>query len=146
MSLNGSAYIVGAYEHPTRKADDLSVVRLHADVAKGALEGEFRPGVAASAPVSPPLALRVAATTGWRMRWITSPCAPTICDTESTRKGMSSLTICSTVCADSQPCFAAAGLNRPAPLTLWAAMAPVRSSAASLIRGWRITAFTNAGW
>jgi acetyl-CoA C-acetyltransferase len=38
MSLNGTACIVGAYEHPTRKADDLSVVRLHADVAKGALE------------------------------------------------------------------------------------------------------------
>ena len=37
MTLNGSAYIVGAYEHPTRKADALSVVRLHADVAKGAL-------------------------------------------------------------------------------------------------------------
>ena len=27
MSLNGSAYIVGAYEHPTRKADDLSTDR-----------------------------------------------------------------------------------------------------------------------
>jgi len=38
MSLNGSACIVGAYEHPTRKADALSVVRLHADVARGALE------------------------------------------------------------------------------------------------------------
>ena len=38
MSLNGTACIVGAYEHPTRKADNLSVVRLHADVAKGALE------------------------------------------------------------------------------------------------------------
>jgi acetyl-CoA C-acetyltransferase len=38
MTLNGSAYIVGAYEHPTRKADDLSVARLHADVAKGALQ------------------------------------------------------------------------------------------------------------
>jgi acetyl-CoA C-acetyltransferase len=38
MTLNGKAFIVGAYEHPTRKADDLSVVRLHADVAKGALE------------------------------------------------------------------------------------------------------------
>jgi len=38
MSLNGKAYIVGAYEHPTRKADELSVVRLHADVAKGALD------------------------------------------------------------------------------------------------------------
>ena len=38
MSLNGKACIVGVYEHPTRKADDLSVVRLHADVAKGALD------------------------------------------------------------------------------------------------------------
>lgn len=37
MSLNGQAAIVGAYEHPTRKADGLSVLRLHADVAKGAL-------------------------------------------------------------------------------------------------------------
>ena len=37
MTLNGAAYIVGAYEHPTRKADALSVLRLHADVAKGAL-------------------------------------------------------------------------------------------------------------
>ena len=37
MSLNGTACIVGAYEHPTRLATDLSVVRLHADVAKGAL-------------------------------------------------------------------------------------------------------------
>jgi acetyl-CoA C-acetyltransferase len=38
MTINGKACIVGAYEHPTRKADDLSVVRLHADVAKGALD------------------------------------------------------------------------------------------------------------
>jgi acetyl-CoA C-acetyltransferase len=30
--------IVGAYEHPTRKADSLSVMRLHADVAIGALK------------------------------------------------------------------------------------------------------------
>ncbi len=37
MSLNGSACIVGAYEHPTRLAEGLSVLRLHADVAKGAL-------------------------------------------------------------------------------------------------------------
>jgi acetyl-CoA C-acetyltransferase len=37
MSLNGKACIVGAYEHPTRQADGLSVVRLHADVARGAL-------------------------------------------------------------------------------------------------------------
>jgi len=32
------AYIVGAYEHPTRKADDISVLKLHAQVAKGALD------------------------------------------------------------------------------------------------------------
>lgn len=38
MSLNGAACISGIYEHPTRKADGLSVLRLHADVAKGALE------------------------------------------------------------------------------------------------------------
>jgi acetyl-CoA C-acetyltransferase len=37
MSLKGKACIVGAYEHPTRLATDLSVVRLHADVARGAL-------------------------------------------------------------------------------------------------------------
>ena len=38
MSLNGKACIVGAFEHPTRQADHLSVVRLHADVARGALQ------------------------------------------------------------------------------------------------------------
>ncbi len=32
------AYIVGAYEHPTRKAPDKSVAQLHAEAAKGALE------------------------------------------------------------------------------------------------------------
>jgi acetyl-CoA C-acetyltransferase len=38
MSLKGKAYIVGAYEHPTRKAPDKSLAQLHAEVAKGALE------------------------------------------------------------------------------------------------------------
>jgi acetyl-CoA C-acetyltransferase len=38
MSLNGKACIVGAYEHPLREAGSLSVVRLHADVAIGALK------------------------------------------------------------------------------------------------------------
>src|SRR5271154_2281720 len=38
MSIKGKAYIVGAYEHPTRKATDKSVAQLHAEVAKGALE------------------------------------------------------------------------------------------------------------
>jgi acetyl-CoA C-acetyltransferase len=37
MSLRGSACIVGAYEHPTRKAADKSVAQLHAEVALGAL-------------------------------------------------------------------------------------------------------------
>jgi acetyl-CoA C-acetyltransferase len=38
MSINGKAYIVGAYEHPLRKAPDKSVAQIHAEVAKGALE------------------------------------------------------------------------------------------------------------
>ncbi|AQV93561.1 MULTISPECIES: thiolase domain-containing protein [Cupriavidus] len=38
MSINGKAYIVGAYEHPTRKAPDKSVAQLHAESAKGALQ------------------------------------------------------------------------------------------------------------
>ncbi len=38
MSINGKAYIVGAYEHPTRKAPDKTVAQLHAECAKGALE------------------------------------------------------------------------------------------------------------
>jgi acetyl-CoA C-acetyltransferase len=38
MSITGKAYIVGAYEHPTRKADNTSVAQLHAEVAWGALQ------------------------------------------------------------------------------------------------------------
>src|SRR5258706_11106256 len=38
MSIKGKACIVGAYEHPTRKAEDKSVAQLHAEVATGALE------------------------------------------------------------------------------------------------------------
>jgi acetyl-CoA C-acetyltransferase len=37
MTIRGSAYIVGAFEHPTRLAADRSVAQLHADVARGAL-------------------------------------------------------------------------------------------------------------
>ncbi|NLC36649.1 MAG: thiolase domain-containing protein [Alcaligenaceae bacterium] len=37
MSLKGKAYIVGAYEHPTRFAPDKSVTQLHAECALGAL-------------------------------------------------------------------------------------------------------------
>src|SRR6476620_883694 len=38
MSLKGAGYIVGAYEHPTRRATDKSVALLHTECAKGALE------------------------------------------------------------------------------------------------------------
>src|SRR6185369_3689366 len=38
MSIKGKAYIAGAFEHPTRKAEDKSVALLHAEAAKGALE------------------------------------------------------------------------------------------------------------
>jgi acetyl-CoA C-acetyltransferase len=37
MSIKGKAYIVGAYEHPTRNAPDKSLAQLHAEVARGAL-------------------------------------------------------------------------------------------------------------
>ena len=37
MSIKGKAYIVGAYEHPTRKAPDKSVAQLHAECARGAI-------------------------------------------------------------------------------------------------------------
>lgn len=37
MSLKGVAYIAGAFEHPTRRADDKAVAQLHAEVARGAL-------------------------------------------------------------------------------------------------------------
>lgn len=37
MSINGQAYIVGAYEHPLRRAPDKSLAQLHAEVALGAL-------------------------------------------------------------------------------------------------------------
>ncbi len=38
MTTKRKACIVGAFEHPTRKAEDKSVAQLHAEVAKGALE------------------------------------------------------------------------------------------------------------
>jgi len=37
MTINGKAYIAGAFEHPTRHAPDKSVAQLHAEVALGAL-------------------------------------------------------------------------------------------------------------
>jgi len=38
VSIKGKAYLVGAYEHPTRKAPDKSVAQLHAESARGALQ------------------------------------------------------------------------------------------------------------
>jgi acetyl-CoA C-acetyltransferase len=38
MSIRDKAYIVGIYEHPTRMAADKSLMQLHAEVAKGALD------------------------------------------------------------------------------------------------------------
>jgi len=37
MTIKGKAYIVGAYEHPTRKAPDKSVAQLHSEAARGAI-------------------------------------------------------------------------------------------------------------
>jgi acetyl-CoA C-acetyltransferase len=37
MTIPGQAYIVGAYEHPLRRAPNHSVAQLHAEVARGAL-------------------------------------------------------------------------------------------------------------
>ena len=37
VSIAGQAYIAGIYEHPTRKADGLSLAQIHAEVARGAL-------------------------------------------------------------------------------------------------------------
>lgn len=37
MSINRIAYIMGAYEHPTRKAPDKTIAQLHAECAAGAL-------------------------------------------------------------------------------------------------------------
>ena len=38
MSIRKKACIAGAYEHPTRKAENKTVAQLHAECAKGALE------------------------------------------------------------------------------------------------------------
>jgi len=37
MTIKSKAYIMGAYEHPTRKAPDKSIPQIHAEAAKGAL-------------------------------------------------------------------------------------------------------------
>ena len=62
MSIKGKAYIMGAFEHPTRKAPDKSTPQLHAECAKGALadaglttadiDGYFCAGDAPGGPMS----------------------------------------------------------------------------------------------
>ena len=37
MSIKGKAYVMGAFEHPTRKAPDKSTPQLHAECMRGAL-------------------------------------------------------------------------------------------------------------
>ncbi len=61
-------------------------------------------------PVSVPCSSRCTATIGWTMRCSVRPCRLTSIETESTRNGMSSLTISMTVCVDCQP-SPAEGLN-----------------------------------
>ncbi|WP_309090998.1 thiolase domain-containing protein [Phenylobacterium sp.] len=38
MSIKGKAYVMGAFEHPTRDAPDKTTAQLHAECARGALE------------------------------------------------------------------------------------------------------------
>lgn len=38
MTIRGKVHIVGAFEHPTRLATDISTARLHAEAARGALD------------------------------------------------------------------------------------------------------------
>jgi acetyl-CoA C-acetyltransferase len=62
MSIKGKAYIMGAFEHPTRKAPDKSTPQLHAECAQGALadaglttadiDGYFCAGDAPGGPMS----------------------------------------------------------------------------------------------
>ena len=49
MSLKGAAYIVGAWEHPTRKAPDKSVAQLHAECARVSKATSQCPAAMASA-------------------------------------------------------------------------------------------------
>lgn len=75
MSLRGSAFIAGAYEHPTREAHETSVAQLHVEVAQGALhdaglafadvDGYFCAGDAPGLG-----ALSMADHMGLRLRWM----------------------------------------------------------------------------
>jgi hypothetical protein len=47
---------------------------------------------------------------GRMTRWIAAPCRITAIETESTRKGMSSTTVSTTLCGDSHPCSSTFGV------------------------------------
>ena len=55
-------------------------------------------------------AVRRTRTTGWMIRWTPLPSRLSSMLTESTRKGMSSLTISTTVCVEVQPCSSSCGV------------------------------------
>ena len=61
--------------------------------------------------ISVPSAARTTPTIGWMIRCSVRPCRLTSIATESTRNGMSSLTISTTVCRDCQPCSSSVGLK-----------------------------------
>nr|WP_169054979.1 hypothetical protein [Azospirillum sp. TSA2s] len=56
-----------------------------------------------------PSASRTTRVTGWMMRWTVTPCRFSSAVTESTRKGMSSLTISTTERSVCQPCSSSRG-------------------------------------
>ena len=63
-----------------------------------------------STPISVP-SVRFTRIIGWTIRWSVSPWRFTSIVTESTRNGMSSLTISMIVCVDCQPCSCTLGLK-----------------------------------
>ncbi len=63
-----------------------------------------------STPINVPSA-RFTRMIGWTIRWSVSPWRFTSIVTESTRNGMSSLTISMIVCVDCQPCSWTLGLK-----------------------------------
>jgi len=75
--------------------------------------------------------------TGCTVRWMYRPFRLMAMLTESTRKGMSSLTICTMVCSDVQPSVCGSGLNtlirgvpglRTAAIARWPMADPARFS------------------
>ena len=68
MSIKNKAYIVGIYEHPTRKAEDKSLAQLHAESAKGAIE-DAGPARATSTAIFAPAMRRGSGRCRWPITW-----------------------------------------------------------------------------